>query len=206
MLAGFHEKDKNKQVFEWYSLRGYPLKKNFFPIYSFYTCFQSMKRLPISNDLEHTKNFVDLLTWQPVAKWKSKLFKAHTSFISVSSEKIMQFGPAVTEIFWPGTPKMTFWEKCIKYHIFYSKTNFLSLRMHLLHKTYTYTLQHVHYSTAWNDYFKFSSRGGSRTAATSKVKHLMIIVNRLKPLTIIAKTFILVLAAVLDPPLSWAYV
>ena len=141
-----------------------------------------------------------------VFKWKSKLFKAHILFISVSSEKIMQFGPAVIEIFWPGTPKMTFWEKCIKYHIFYSKTNFLSLRMHLLHKTYTYTLQHVHYSTAWNDYFKFTSRGGSRTAATSKVKHLMIIVNRLKPLTIIAKTFILVLAAVLDPPLSWANV
>ena len=94
----------------------------------------------------------------------------------------MQLGSAVIEIFWPGTPKMTFWEKCIKYHIFYSKTNFLSLRMHLLHKTYTYTLQHVHSSTAWNDYFKFSSRGGSRTAATSKVKHLMIIVNRLKPL------------------------
>ena len=28
----------------------------------------------------------------------------------------------------------------IKYHISYNKTNFLSLRMHLLHKTYTYTV------------------------------------------------------------------
>ena len=44
-------------------------------------------------------------------------------------------------------------------------------------------------------------RGGSRTAATSKVKRFVIIVNGWKPLTIITKRSILNVAAVLDPPL-----
>ena len=43
-------------------------------------------------------------------------------------------------------------------------------------------------------------RGGSRTAATSKMEHFVIIVNGLKPLTIITKRSILDVAAVLDPP------
>ena len=47
-----------------------------------------------------------------------------------------------------------------------------------------------------------SPRGGSRTAATSKVEHFVIIVNGWKPLTIIAKSSTLDVAAVLDPPLS----
>ena len=45
-------------------------------------------------------------------------------------------------------------------------------------------------------------RGGSRTAATSKVKVFVIIVNGFQPLTIITKRFILDAAAALDPPLA----
>ena len=44
-------------------------------------------------------------------------------------------------------------------------------------------------------------RGGSRTAATSKMERFVIIVNGWKPLTIITKRSILDVAAVLDPPL-----
>ena len=49
------------------------------------------------------------------------------------------------------------------------------------------------------------NRGGSRTAATSKMERFDIIVNGWKPLTIITKRSILDVAAVLDPPLikSW---
>ena len=47
-----------------------------------------------------------------------------------------------------------------------------------------------------------SSRGGSRTAATSKMKRFVIIVNGFQPLTIIPNGSILDVAAVLDPPLS----
>ena len=44
-------------------------------------------------------------------------------------------------------------------------------------------------------------RGGSRTAATSKVELFVIIVNGWKPLTIITKSSTLDVAAVVDPPL-----
>ena len=44
-------------------------------------------------------------------------------------------------------------------------------------------------------------RGGSRTAATSKMERFVIIINDFQPLTIITKCSILVVAAVLDPPL-----
>ena len=44
-------------------------------------------------------------------------------------------------------------------------------------------------------------RGGSRAAATSKMEHFVIMVNGWKPLTIITKSSILDVAAVLDPPL-----
>ena len=44
-------------------------------------------------------------------------------------------------------------------------------------------------------------REGSRTAATSKMECLVIIVNGWKPLTIITKRSILDVVAVLDPPL-----
>ena len=52
--------------------------------------------------------------------------------------------------------------------------------------------------------FRFTNtvaRGGSRTAATFKMEHFVIIVNGWKPLTIITKCSILVVAAVLDLPL-----
>ena len=45
------------------------------------------------------------------------------------------------------------------------------------------------------------TRGGSRTAATSKMERFVIIVNGFQPLTIITKRSILDVAAVLDPPL-----
>ena len=44
-------------------------------------------------------------------------------------------------------------------------------------------------------------RGGSRTAATSKMECFVIIVNGFQPFTIITKRSILDVAAVLDPPL-----
>ena len=47
----------------------------------------------------------------------------------------------------------------------------------------------------------FYTRGGSRTAAPSKVELFVIIVNGSKPLTIITKTSTLDVAAVLDSPL-----
>ena len=49
---------------------------------------------------------------------------------------------------------------------------------------------------------KVQFRGGSRTAATSKVELFVIIVNGWKPLTIITKNSTLDVAAVLDPPLQ----
>ena len=47
----------------------------------------------------------------------------------------------------------------------------------------------------------YITRGGSRTAATSKIECFVIIVNGWKPLTTITKRSILDVAAVLDPPL-----
>ena len=49
---------------------------------------------------------------------------------------------------------------------------------------------------------EMSIRGGSRTAAASKMERFVIIVNGFQPLTIITKRSILDVAAVLDPPLS----
>ena len=49
-----------------------------------------------------------------------------------------------------------------------------------------------------NDYMP---RGGSRTAAASKLENFVIIVNGWKALTIITKCSILDVAAVLDPTL-----
>ena len=43
------------------------------------------------------------------------------------------------------------------------------------------------------------TRGGSRTATTSKMEHLVIILNDWKPLTVITKRSILDVAAALDP-------
>ena len=45
-------------------------------------------------------------------------------------------------------------------------------------------------------------RGGSRTAATSKMEGFVIIVNGWTPLTIITKRSILDVVAALDPPLN----
>ena len=45
------------------------------------------------------------------------------------------------------------------------------------------------------------ARGGSGTPATSKMEDLVLIVNSWRSLTIITKSFLLDVAAVLDPPL-----
>ena len=50
--------------------------------------------------------------------------------------------------------------------------------------------------------FEIKARGGSRTAATSKMERFVIIVNGWKPLTIITKRSILDVATALDPPLK----
>ena len=47
-----------------------------------------------------------------------------------------------------------------------------------------------------------ATRGGSRTAAKSKMELFVILVNGFKPLTIITKYSILNVAALLDPPLE----
>ena len=52
------------------------------------------------------------------------------------------------------------------------------------------------------EWVKVKFRDGSRTAATSKMEHFVIIVNGWKPLTIITKSSILDIAAVLNPPLK----
>ena len=46
------------------------------------------------------------------------------------------------------------------------------------------------------------NRGGSKGAATSKMKCFVIIVNGFQPLTIITKHSILDVVAALDPPLQ----
>ena len=53
------------------------------------------------------------------------------------------------------------------------------------------------------DYKNKIVRAGSRTAATHNMEHFMIIVNGYKPLTIITKSSMLDVAAVLDPPLKY---
>ena len=55
-------------------------------------------------------------------------------------------------------------------------------------------------SVKWFGIVSSLSRGRSRTAATSKMKRFVIIVNGFQPLTIITKRPILDAAAVLDPP------
>ena len=52
---------------------------------------------------------------------------------------------------------------------------------------------------------KIKGRGGSRTAATSKMELLVIIVNGFQPLTTITISSILDVAAVLDPPLKGVF-
>ena len=44
-------------------------------------------------------------------------------------------------------------------------------------------------------------RGGSRIAAASKIEHFVIIVKEWKPLTVITKSSVLDVVAVLDPAL-----
>ena len=48
-------------------------------------------------------------------------------------------------------------------------------------------------------------RGGSRTAATSKMERFVMIVKGFQPLTIITKRSILDVAAALDPPLNMKF-
>ena len=54
----------------------------------------------------------------------------------------------------------------------------------------------------FNSFLCYKVRGGSRTAASSKIERSVIIVNGWKPLTFITKRSILDVAAVLAPPLK----
>ena len=66
-------------------------------------------------------------------------------------------------------------------------------------------MQWIYYFNSFTARLKFSlldvARGGSRTAATSKMEHFVLIVNGWRSLTIITKSFLFDVAAVLDPPL-----
>ena len=53
-----------------------------------------------------------------------------------------------------------------------------------------------------NTFYFTKIRGGSRTAAISKVELFVVIVNGQKPLTIITKSSTFDVAAVLDPSLK----
>ena len=53
------------------------------------------------------------------------------------------------------------------------------------------------------EFLNHTSRGGSRTASTSKTKHFVIIVNGWKPLTIITKSSILDVAPVTRISTVW---
>ena len=69
--------------------------------------------------------------------------------------------------------------------------------------TYIEITTNILSSMAGNRIRLITYRGGSRTAATSKMERFVIIVNGWKPLTIITKRSILDVAAVLDPPLTY---
>ena len=66
-------------------------------------------------------------------------------------------------------------------------------------------MQWIYYFNSLTARLKFSlmdvARGGSGTAETSKIEHLVLIVNSWRSLTIITKSFLVDVAAVLDPPL-----
>ena len=53
-----------------------------------------------------------------------------------------------------------------------------------------------------NDESRNSSRGGSRTAAASKIERFVMMVNAFQPLAIVTEGSILGVAAVLDPLLG----
>ena len=84
--------------------------------------------------------------------------------------------------------------------VFKAKTFFMS---HLFWKAlYNYILQNMWilclYCQLWTD-LNIVPRGGSRTAATSKMEHFVIIVNGWNPLSIITKHSIVDVAAARDP-------
>ena len=62
--------------------------------------------------------------------------------------------------------------------------------------------RHQIFNLYWANFKANHSRGGSRTAATSKMEYFVIIVNGFQPLTITTKSSILDVAAVLDLPLD----
>ena len=69
--------------------------------------------------------------------------------------------------------------------------------------TYNYNLTIFMCKTIGMFLLQNTTRGGSRTAATSKMEHFLITVNGFQPLIIITKCSILDIAAGLDPPLMW---
>ena len=92
----------------------------------------------------------------------------------------------------PPSEKFYFVAKPARKYIYFCVIVFVDARQ----KYVTVNIQSLYLFTGFA-----RSRGGSRTAATSKMERFMIIVNGWKPLTIITKSSILDVAAVLDPPL-----
>ena len=64
-------------------------------------------------------------------------------------------------------------------------------------KLYIFSINKYH--CAFTNFSNTKTRGGSRTAVTSKMERFVIIVNGWKPLTIIIERSILHVAAALDP-------
>ena len=94
------------------------------------------------------------------------------------------------------------WPKISEYCVSYLQTY---RKLFLIRNTYYETNKKSSLATQTNisqPYIAWTvSRRRSRTAATSKMEHFVIINNGWKPLAIITKSSILDIAAVLDPPL-----
>ena len=91
------------------------------------------------------------------------------------------------------------------YH-FVSSGSSLFPTTHFVVNTFKVMLLHLTYFVSTSLCTGDGTRGGSRTAATSKMERFVLIVNSWKPLTIITKRSILEVVAVLDPPLGTLFI
>ena len=93
---------------------------------------------------------------------------------------------------WTALPHDKFTLLHIKQTIFFYKNIFTSYEQYL----FAFLFSEKRKKT------RTDHRGGSRTAATSKMELFVIIVNGFQPLTMITKSSMLDVATVLDPPLD----
>ena len=82
----------------------------------------------------------------------------------------------------------------------------LTLRVDFTHYSNVFIVDFKQVNTGWEgsttEWKLEQNSGWSKTAATSKMEYFVIIVNGCQPLTVITKRSILVVSAVLDPPLA----